>query len=73
MAWWSPSRSIRFCRRGRRHASMAYYPNQYHDNANWMQLTIIFPQPGSVDGGLLLNNDAGPTATPDPDGDEISG
>ena len=35
----------------------AYYPNQ----------------PGSVDGGLLLNNDAGPTATPDPDGDEISG
>lgn len=51
----------------------AYYPNQYHDNANWMQLTIIFPQPGSVDGGLLLNNDAGPTATPDPDGDEISG
>ena len=48
-------------------------PNQYHDNANWMQMTIIFPQPGSVDGGLLLNNDAGPTATPDPDGDEISG
>lgn len=51
----------------------AYYPNQYHDNANWMQLTIIFPQPGSVDGGLLLDNEAGPTATPDPDGDEISG
>ena len=24
-------------------------------------------------GGMLLNNDAGPTATPDPDGDEISG
>ena len=51
----------------------AYYPNQYHDNANWMQLTIVFPQPNSVDGGLLLDNGAGPTATPDPDGDEISG
>ena len=24
----------------------AYYPNQYHDQANWIQLLIIFPQEG---------------------------
>ena len=27
----------------------AYYPNQYHDNVNWMQLLIIFPLEGYWD------------------------
>lgn len=38
----------------------AYYPNQYHDRRNWMQLTLIFALPGSGDQGLLV------VATPAP-------
>ncbi len=30
-----------------------YYPNQYRDGVNWMQMTIIFPLEGYWDGGSL--------------------
>lgn len=56
----SPSRNSRFSRRERRRACMGHTTRTSTTTMpNWMQLTIIFPQPGSVDGGLLLNNDAG--------------
>lgn len=32
----------------------AYYPNQYHDGISWMQMTIIFPMPGTWDGGGMI-------------------
>ena len=32
----------------------AYYPNQYHDGVNWLQMTIVFPLEGSWDGGGFL-------------------
>lgn len=54
----------------------AFYPNQYHDNANWLQLTIVFPLSGSS--GQLWT-DGSPTAPEDEetpestDSDEISG
>lgn len=35
----------------------AYYPNQYHDQVNWMQMTLIFP---------LLGYEAEIAATPTP-------
>lgn len=28
----------------------AYYPNQYHDGVNWLQMTIVFPLAGYWDG-----------------------
>lgn len=54
----------------------AFYPNQYHDNYNWMQLTIVFPLPDSAEDGLFVAvTDApaeeGSASTDDPD--EISG
>ncbi len=42
----------------------AYYPNQYADGVNWMQLTIIFPLPGCWDGSATLT---GETVTRGPD------
>lgn len=30
----------------------AYYPNQYHDQVNWLQMTLIFPLNG-YDGGVV--------------------
>lgn len=54
----------------------AFYPNQYHDNANWLQLTIVFPLTGSsgqlwTDGSpTALENEETPEST---DNDEISG
>ena len=42
----------------------AYYPNQYHDGVNWIQMTIIFPLAGSWDGETL---GGGATATKGPD------
>ena len=46
-------------------AYFAYYPNQYGDGKDWLQMTLIFARPGSEDAGLAV---AG--ATPAPDGDE---
>ncbi len=42
----------------------AYYPNQYADGVNWIQLTIVFPMAGSWDGSSALT---GATATRGPD------
>lgn len=30
----------------------AYYPNQYHDDRNWLQMTLVFPLPGSEESGV---------------------
>ncbi len=32
----------------------AYYPNQYHDGVNWLQLTIVFPLPGTQDPSVAV-------------------
>ena len=46
----------------------AYYPNQYHNGVNWMQLMIIFPMEGSWDEerGII----SGETGTKPPPSDE---
>ena len=46
----------------------AYYPNQYHNNMNWMQLMIIFPLEGCWDEerGII----SGETGTKPPPSDE---
>jgi len=41
----------------------AYYPNQYHDGVNWMQMILVFPIEGYGLGGQILTGD---TATPGP-------
>lgn len=33
----------------------AYYPSQYHDNVNWLQMTIVFPMEGYWDGANVLS------------------
>ena len=36
----------------------AYFPNQYRDGVNWMQLTLVFPIAGTWDGnGLILGTE----------------
>lgn len=42
----------------------AYYPNQYHDGINWIQMTIIFPLAGYWDGKGITDG-ASPTKGPD--------
>lgn len=32
----------------------AYFPNQYSDGINWLQMTIIFPLEGYWDGGQMI-------------------
>lgn len=32
----------------------AYYPNQYHDGQNWMQMTVIFPQDAAWSGNEMI-------------------
>ena len=44
-------------------AYFAYYPNQFRDGVNWMQLTVVFPLAG-VDASF-----AGATPTPGPNGE----
>ena len=33
----------------------AYYPDQYHDGVNWLQMTIVFPMEGYWDGYGILS------------------
>ncbi|MBQ2953630.1 MAG: hypothetical protein IJE07_08750 [Clostridia bacterium] len=40
----------------------AYYPDQYKDLHNWLQLTIIFARPGSAPASVIV-----PGSTPAPD------
>ena len=36
----------------------AYWPDQYHNGENWIQMTIIFPIAGEWDGtGMIIGND----------------
>ena len=36
----------------------AYKPNEYHDGANWLQMTLIFPLEGAWDGeGLIVGTE----------------
>ena len=42
----------------------AYYPDQYHDGVNWMQMTIIFPLAGYWEGTGIIDGET-PTKGPD--------
>lgn len=46
-------------------AYFAYYPNQFQDHRNWLQMTLIFALPGSVDGMIVV-----PGSTPTPQATE---
>lgn len=43
-------------------AYFAYYPNQYKDDHNWLQLTLVFARPGSADAPVIV-----PATTPAPE------
>lgn len=43
----------------------AYYPNQYKDGIDWLQMTLVFPMPGAEGGSLY--------ATPEPSAAHIQG
>lgn len=49
----------------------AYFPNQYRDGVNWMQLTIIFPLEGYWDGeeGVITSDTSTKAPPSDPDQD----
>lgn len=48
-------------------AYFAYYPDQFHDEHNWLQMTLIFSRPGSVDAPIIV-----PVNTPAPtEGDQV--
>lgn len=47
-------------------AYFAYYPDQYGDGADWVQMTLIFPRPGT-DGGKLVTV----SVTPAPQQDDM--
>ncbi len=46
-------------------AYFAYYPDQFHDEHNWVQLTLIFARPGSPEAFVLV-----PSTTPEPDAED---
>lgn len=46
-------------------AYFAYYPNQFYDEHNWIQLTLIFARPGSADAAVVV-----PVSTPAPENTE---
>ena len=45
----------------------AYYPNQYHNNENWLQLMIIFPMEGYWNGETGIVSDEAVEKIQDPD------
>lgn len=47
----------------------AYYPNQYRDGVNWLQLTLIFPLPGSTEADAITAT----TPAPDSSTEEYDG
>ena len=51
----------------------AYYPNQYHDGVNWIQMTLVFPMAGTWDGtGLIVGQEGrreGSGLAPEDEGD----
>ena len=48
----------------------AYYPNQYHNGENWLQLMIIFPLEGYWNEESGVINDEAQPKTPDRDSDQ---
>lgn len=52
-------------------AYYAYYPDQYSDGVNWLQLTLIFPLPGSADAAIAVTPE--PEAAPRDSDDEMYG
>ncbi len=50
----------------------AYYPDQYHDGVSWMQMTIVFPLPGTWDGDGMITVSTS-TSMPDIDQDAQEG
>ena len=44
-------------------AYFAYYPNQYGDGRHWLQMTLIFARPGSIDGSISAAGATPPPAT----------
>lgn len=46
-------------------AYFAYYPDQYGDEVTWLQMTLIFPKPGSQGGALIVGNATPPPQTGD--------
>lgn len=52
-------------------AYYAYYPDQYSDGVNWLQLTLIFPLPGSGGAGIVVTPE--PEALPQDSDDEMYG
>lgn len=49
----------------------AYYPDQYFDGVDWLQLTLIFPLPGSTDAAIVVT--PLPEAVPQDSDDEMYG
>ena len=47
----------------------AYYPNQFGDDVPWLQMTLIFPRPGSEGASLFISA----TPAPDTSDDEYEG
>ena len=41
----------------------AYYPNQYRDGVNWLQMTLIFPMPGAADSTVVTATTPEPSAS----------
>lgn len=46
-------------------AYFAYYPDQYGDEVNWLQMTLIFQRPGSQGGSLVVGGATPPPQTED--------
>ena len=46
-------------------AYFAYYPDQYGDGVTWLQMTLIFPLPGSSGGTLAIPATPAPEASDD--------
>ena len=46
----------------------AYYPDQYHDGINWLQMTIVFSKDPDWNGNELINGGTG-----DEEGEEANG
>lgn len=43
-------------------AYFAYYPDQYGDDVTWLQMTLIFPRPGSAQAAFVLGATPAPPA-----------
>ena len=51
----------------------AYYPNQYRDGVNWIQMTIVFPMAGYWDGENVVFGQQLEEKNLDPDGEADAG